>query len=291
MRKNQKVILVVEDDAFLRKTICNMLQDRGFKTVEAHSETEAIEVSKAMAKLLTVALIDMRVPSKRIDCDADSAKGMQAGLRIARTIRETSPQIRLVGMSHYADEEVRDWFAQYGSGFLRKSWLLGGAAADFIDVVENVARKKLRKRNPRIFIVHGRDDRTLHELIHFIQRSLKWPMPIVLRELPSKGLTIIEKFEEASSGVDIVFVLLTPDDKVAPAGAANDVKRKARQNVIFELGYFFAKLQRIGGHVILLHRGAIELPSDIAGIGYVEIAKGIDASGEAIRRELANWLP
>jgi predicted nucleotide-binding protein len=173
---------------------------------------------------------------------------------------------------------------------LPKSWLFGGAVGDFIDVVERVAKRKLRRRKPRSFIVHGRDTRSLHELVHFIQHNLGWPPPRILRELPSKGLTIIEKFEEAASGIDVVFVLLTPDDKAALVSAPNDLKRRARQNVIFELGFFLAKLQRIGGRVILLHRGAIELPSDIAGIGYVDISTGVNASGEAIRKELGGWL-
>ena len=120
--------------------------------------------------------------------------------------------------------------------------------------------------------------------------NLRWPTLGILRDLPSHGRTIIEKFEDVAEHVDIVFVLLTPDDKAALSSAPNDVKRRARQNVVFELGYFFAKLQRLGGRVILLHRGGLELPSDIAGLGYVDIGNGIEASGEEIRRELSGWL-
>lgn len=285
-----KTILVIEDDSFVSETICEMLRDRGLETAEARSESEALKVAKTKGARLAVALIDIRVPSKPRQGNADSSRGRRAGLRIARKMREMLPSIRLIGMSHFADEEIRAWFAEYGCAFLPKSWLFGGAVGDFIDVVERVAKRKLRRRKPRSFIVHGRDTRSLHELVHFIQHNLGWPPPRILRELPSKGLTIIEKFEEAASGIDVVFVLLTPDDKAALVSAPNDLKRRARQNVIFELGFFLAKLQRIGGRVILLHRGAIELPSDIAGIGYVDISTGVNASGEAIRKELGGWL-
>ena len=88
----------------------------------------------------------------------------------------------------------------------------------------------------------------------------------------------------------MVFVLLTPDDKTAPSTASDDVKRRARQNVIFELGYFFAKLQRAGSRVILLTRGEVELPSDISGILYIDISRGIEAAGEVLRAELGSWL-
>lgn len=193
-------------------------------------------------------------------------------------------------MSQFADEEVRSWFAEYGSGFLPKSWLFRGAAGDFVDAVEHCARKRYRKRKPRTFVVHGQNNPALLSLLTFIQRNLGWPAPSILRELPSHGRTIIEKFEDVAETVDVVFVLLTPDDKIASPRAPNDSKRRARQNVIFELGYFYAKLQRSGGRVILLYRGHIELPSDIAGIVYVDISKGVEASGEALRRELAQWL-
>jgi predicted nucleotide-binding protein len=211
-------------------------------------------------------------------------------LRIARKIRELRPDIRLIGMSFFADDEIHGWFAEYGHAFLPKSWLLKGASTDFIDVIEHAVKKRHRKRKPRAFIVHGHDTRALHELAYFIRSSLKWPHPVILRELPSKGRTIIEKLEEATEKIDIAFVLLTADDKAAPVNAPDEIKRRSRQNVIFELGYLFAKLQRIGGRVILLHQGEIEIPSDITGICYVDISKGIEAAGEAVRRELGPWL-
>ncbi len=85
-------------------------------------------------------------------------------------------------------------------------------------------------------------------------------------------------------------MLLTPDDKVSLKGASDIVKRRSRQNVIFELGFFYAKLQRKTGRILLLHKGMIELPSDISGVVYVDISHGISAAGEDIRREVRDWL-
>ena len=114
--------------------------------------------------------------------------------------------------------------------------------------------------------------------------------PVVLREQPSLGRTLIEKFEAASDDADLVFVLLTPDDIVNGACASDSDKRRSRQNVIFELGYFFARLQRHKGRIILLHKGELELPSDISGIAYIDISGGMEAAGEELRRELQDWL-
>jgi predicted nucleotide-binding protein len=67
---------------------------------------------------------------------------------------------------------------------------------------------------------------------------------IILHEQPDQGLTIIEKFETYASQVGFAVVLLTPDDLGGPASAPAQSAR-ARQNVIFELGYFVGKLARI----------------------------------------------
>ncbi|HET9211643.1 MAG TPA: TIR domain-containing protein, partial [Thermoanaerobaculia bacterium] len=55
---------------------------------------------------------------------------------------------------------------------------------------------------------------------------------------------------------------------------------------ILELGFFLGKLGRKSGKVLLLHKGPLEIPSDIHGIGYIDISNGIESAGEAIRREL-----
>jgi predicted nucleotide-binding protein len=90
-------------------------------------------------------------------------------------------------------------------------------------------------------------------------------------------MTIIEKIERHSS-VGYAVVLLTPDDVGAkkPADRAlgsEDLRFRARQNVILELGYFLAFLGR--NKVCALTVNDLELPSDVAGIVYVPV----DAAG------------
>jgi predicted nucleotide-binding protein len=46
------------------------------------------------------------------------------------------------------------------------------------------------------------------------------------------------------------------------------------------------KLGRESGRVFLLHKGPIEIPSDIAGVEYIDISNGIKSAGQDIRREL-----
>lgn len=118
----------------------------------------------------------------------------------------------------------------------------------------------------KVFIVHGHDEAALQGLARFIERlQLK---PVVLREMPDQGQTIIEKFENESD-VAFAVVLLTPDDVGGKAEAISATNARARQNVIFELGYFTGKLGR--GKVMLLKKGNPEIPSDLFGVLYTEM--------------------
>jgi predicted nucleotide-binding protein len=285
-----RVVLIADDDLFVRNTIREKLRDRNIETIEAGNEAEAKRIIRSRGKDIDVALLDIRMPSSARKTDSDSDIGRRSGLRVARAVKEKNPNTRIIGMSFFEDPESRDWFSEYGHAFLRKTDILESRTGKAIDIIEEAAKKKKQKKIPQCFIVHGHDTRTLRKLINYIRHKLGWKNPKVLRDLPSLGRTIIEKFEDASQDIDIVFVLLTPDDKAAPLSAPNLAKRRARQNVIFELGYFFAKLQRTGGRVILLHKGKVELPSDISGIIYIAIDRGIEAADESIKRELTAWL-
>jgi predicted nucleotide-binding protein len=141
-------------------------------------------------------------------------------------------------------------------------------------------------REIRSFIVHGHDHKSLFELKDYIQNTLKLGEPVVLRQMPGLGKTLIEKFEREAEAVELVFVLLTPDDKVAALTDPDDEKRRARQNVILELGFFLGRLGRESGKILLLHKGPTEIPSDIIGVEYIDITNGIESAGESIRREL-----
>ena len=52
------------------------------------------------------------------------------------------------------------------------------------------------------------------------------------------------------------------------------------------MGFFLGKLERKSGRVLLLHKGKLEIPSDISGVTYIDITNGVEAAGEGIRKEL-----
>jgi len=141
---------------------------------------------------------------------------------------------------------------------------------------------RAKMKQLRGFIVHGHDRGALFEFKDFIQNRLGLPEPVVLEQQPNAGMTIIEKFEAHANDVDVAFVLMTPDDKLNTA----ELTYRARQNVLFELGFFMGKFGRKSGRVMLLHKGPLDIPSDLAGLIYIDITAGVSAAGETIRREL-----
>ncbi len=121
----------------------------------------------------------------------------------------------------------------------------------------------LNSASINVFIVHGHDRAARAEVARFVnQVGLH---SVILEEQPSAGLTVIEKFERDSAKAAAAVVLLTPDD-LGKAKDAEDLKPRARQNVVFELGYLAARLGR--GRVFALIRGQVEIPSDYSGVVY-----------------------
>ena len=67
----------------------------------------------------------------------------------------------------------------------------------------------------------------------------------------------------------IAVVLLTADDEGKPRGSAEELKLRARQNVVLELGYFLGRLGR--ARVCALYERGVEIPSDYSGVLFVEL--------------------
>lgn len=121
------------------------------------------------------------------------------------------------------------------------------------------------KQGNKVFVVHGHDEGAKEVVARFLEK-LKL-QPVILHEQPNTGRTIIEKFETYSGDIAFAVVLLTPDDIGASKNKKEALNPRSRQNVILELGYFLGRLGRV--RVCALHKGGVELPSDIQGILYV----------------------
>jgi predicted nucleotide-binding protein len=123
--------------------------------------------------------------------------------------------------------------------------------------------------NPKkIFVVHGHDHGMLETVARFLAKvKLE---PVILHEQSDKGRTIIEKFEAHASEARCAVILLTADDIGGPKGTLpDDLRPRARQNVIFEFGYFAGSLGR--KNTFALVEKGVELPSDLDGLIYIHL--------------------
>jgi len=134
----------------------------------------------------------------------------------------------------------------------------------------------------KVFIVHGHDDGAKNEVARFVEK-LGFEAKI-LHEQVDSGATIIEKLEKHTD-VGFAIVLYTECDIGSVKSKPEDLKPRARQNVIFEHGLLIGKVGR--ANVVALVKGDVEIPNDISGVVY----KSMDTGGSwkySIAREMKN---
>lgn len=112
----------------------------------------------------------------------------------------------------------------------------------------------------KVFIVHGHDGELKQSVARIIEKQ--GIEAVILTEQANQGKTIIEKFENYSD-VGGAICLFTADD-LGRSKKEDADRARARQNVVFETGYFIGKLGR--DHIVILADDGIEMPSDLSGV-------------------------
>lgn len=142
-------------------------------------------------------------------------------------------------------------------------------------------------RGNGVFIVHGHDTTAKNGVARFVEKlGLE---ATILDEKPGGGRTIIEKFEDHASNAGFAIVLLTPDDVGAAKDKQDNLNPRARQNVIFEMGYFVKGLGR--GRVCAMSTEEVEFPSDLAGVEYIHLDSNGGWKWKLVREMKAAGLP
>lgn len=150
---------------------------------------------------------------------------------------------------------------------------LGVLNSDRFEYPEEVKNKtqntKNNKKSKKVFIVHGHDTYVRNEVELFI-RCIGFE-PIILCKRADKGDTIIEKIEREAKDVCFAIVIYTSCD-LGKDKNADDLKPRARQNVVFEHGFMCAHLGR--KHVCALLEDGVEQPGDLQGVIYKPLDEG-----------------
>ena len=174
-----------------------------------------------------------------------------------------------------------DWHKPYVQGLETTKKEFERYIGDFEDESTNTNMKERRSSNNKAFIVHGHDG----ELKEKVARRLEQQgiETIILSEQANRGRTIIEKLE-AYSDVHVAIILFTQDDLGRVKEEKENEKYRARQNVVFEAGYFMGYLGR--ENIIMIADENVEIPGDLSGMVYTskdnwefEMLKELNAAG------------
>lgn len=143
----------------------------------------------------------------------------------------------------------------------------------FTDYVEPPTGKK-------ILIIYGRDEARWRELRDLLEKKFE-QKTVVLEDEVDAGDSVIQKFVKYASQGCYAFVLLIGDDVVTKD---NEMLYQARPNVLFELGWFYGRFGP--DRVSIIRQTGTSIPSDLAGIVYMEYTKQVKEVANSIENEL-----
>jgi len=137
---------------------------------------------------------------------------------------------------------------------------------DAIKTIETPYQIK-EKEKRKVFIVHGHNGEMKHAVARVLEKlGLE---AVILSEKTNLGRALIEKLID-NGDVGYAVILVSPDDMGFLKDEGHEKARpRARQNVIFELGYFLGKNQKSKIAVIYLVTPDFEFPSDLDGVAYI----------------------
>jgi two-component system cell cycle sensor histidine kinase/response regulator CckA len=103
------IILIVDDEEFVRETGRRALESAGYTVVCASDESETIEIFKTLGSQVALAIVDMTMPGA-------------TGEDVARRLRQMNPKLKVIATSGYPESEVRARFGGRMDHFLAKPY-------------------------------------------------------------------------------------------------------------------------------------------------------------------------
>ena len=220
-------------------------------------------------------LLDKHIPSSSSEFKAWRSRCI---IVLSNTFGENSAELNefkhiryspMVMTNYTTEKEYNDC---YTSGLNESILLLSSLIPDLLEK----PNKPNNKDNKTVFIVHGHDEGLKYKIKNLLT-TLELD-PIILHEKISRSDTIIEKLEYYGSKACAAIILFTPDD-FGQAKSEEEKKERARQNVVFEAGFFIGLLGR-KNVILVLSDDSIELPGDLKGIVYTKDSSELEISRE-----------
>jgi two-component system, cell cycle sensor histidine kinase and response regulator CckA len=104
---NNEVILVVEDAETIRKMVCAMLSQSGYRCLDACDGEEALRLLESAPDSIDLVLTDVMMPK-------------MGGPELARRLSSLRPDLRIIFMSGYSEDPIVRTIERSPSIFLAK---------------------------------------------------------------------------------------------------------------------------------------------------------------------------
>lgn len=177
--------------------------------------------------------------------------------------KQYCPDALIFVLSNLPVDVSRKEFNNIDAEYFCKSYTMPTTVANYIKNYFDTQRKRLLNN---VFVVYGHDEEMRSKVTKYIKRlGIK---SLDLMEYSPCGIrTIFDALNSCANFVECAVVLLSADDMVF-----NDkhefLSYRARQNVIFEMGFFAGVLGKDKVIVLYKPNKDFEFPSDINGIYY-----------------------
>lgn len=103
-----ETVLVVEDEAALRRLVCSILVEHGYRVLEAENVRDAIRIAEQKSRVIHLLLTDVIMPEMN-------------GRELANTLASQFPAMRVLFMSGYSEGVIdRHGVLDEGVSFLEK---------------------------------------------------------------------------------------------------------------------------------------------------------------------------
>lgn len=110
-----KTVLLVDDDESMRRVTRRILTRNGFRVIEAEHGADALRVSAAHEGKIDLLVTDVLMPGIR-------------GPELVEELILRSPNLRVLYMSGYTEEDITRWGLQPGIAFIQKPFTSEGLA-------------------------------------------------------------------------------------------------------------------------------------------------------------------
>ncbi|HEX6036880.1 TIR domain-containing protein [Longimicrobium sp.] len=275
-------ILLADDNALFRGSTDLLLREDGYRVIPAATADAARE--QLRTGRVDLAVLDLKL----VRSDPHDVSGLLIAL-------EEAPEVPKILITGHKEMEIGRYFKVLND---RKVPEHLRPVVMFKPEKEGEDEKLIELRTaiherlvPRVFVVHGHEAAVRDQVCAKV--SELGLTPVVLKHKPGVGISVFDKFRLEADRMHFAVVILTGDDmgstteKLQPILASRDkyavariretLKPRARQNVIFELGYFAALLGP--SRVLVLHEDGVERPSD-----YEMLHVPLDSKGEWLKQ-------